>query len=136
MNSRFTSFNFGIENEMALLPKIQQFFNDQTIRKTSDHFCPFDFEGVDTLYELKTRRCKRASYSTTIFPGKKLRFQPNKSKILLFSFIDGDYFINYTPELFETFQTENKQFRHDRGSIDTAQDYIHIPVNLLQPIAV
>lgn len=134
--NRFTSFNFGIENEVALLPKIQAFFNDETIRKTSSNFCPFDYEGNTGLYELKTRRCKRTSYATTIFPGKKLRFQPNKPKILLFSFVDGDFYIPYTPELFGTFQIENKQFRHDRGNIDTAQEYIHIPVEQLLPIAV
>lgn len=134
--NRYNSFNFGLDNEVALLPKIKTFFNDPTIEKTPSSHCPFDFEGQSGLYELKTRRCKLQSYGTTIFPAKKLLFQPDKPKVLLFSFVDGDYYIPYTPEVFSTFERENKQFRHDRGNIDTAQDYIHIPVDKLLQIAV
>ena len=132
------SFNFGIQNENTMLPIIRQFFNDETIKKTSYNSCPFDFisESNNILYELKTRKCNYRKYTDTIFPTKKFNYQPEKEKILLFSFTDGNYYIKYNPLVFETFKKENKQYRFDRGNIDAPAEYINIPIEYLTKIEI
>ena len=128
------SFNYGLENEKLMLPIIQRFFNDPTIKKTHYNSCPFDYEGSGILYELKTRKCNYRKYPDTIFPVKKFNYQPDKEKVLLFSFIDGNYYIKYDPLVFETFKKENKQYRFDRGNIDRPAEYINIPIEYLTKI--
>ena len=125
--------NFGFKNEEVMLPIIQSFFNDSTIYKLTNKYSLFDYRGADALYELKTRKCKRLTYTTTIFPTNKFKFEPNTKKILVFSFEDGNYYIEYN-EAFNTFKKEVKKFRHDRGGQDKAVEYIHIPVERLLPL--
>ena len=125
---------FGLGNELKILPKIQNYFCDNTIEKINIRNCPFDYQSADCLYELKTRRCNRCQYKTTIFPTSKFKFIPDKKKILLFDFLDGTFFIEYNNILFETFKTETKQFRYDRPGIDKPVEYIHIPSELLLPL--
>jgi len=122
---------FGIQNEITMLPIIREFFNDSTISKTPKTHCPFDYESSDTLYELKTRNNCYNRYPDTIFPCKKFTYLPDKNKILIFSFTDGNYYIKYIPELFETFHREKKQYRFDRGPIDQAAEYVNIPITSL-----
>jgi len=128
------SFNFGLENEKILLPILQSYFKDDTIKKTHYNSCPFDYVSENgTLYELKTRKNAYSKYPDTIFPCKKFNYLPEKDKILIFSFTDGNYYIKYIPELFETFHKEKKQYRFDRGNIDKAAEYINIPIyNLIK----
>ena len=120
----------GLKNELTMLPVIQEFFNDPSIFKISGKYAQFDYRGNETLYELKTRLCKKDTYPTTIFPTKKFKFEPSTKKVLLFSFIDGNYYIDFN-EVFDSFKKETKKFRNDRGSEDQAVEYIHIPVEKL-----
>ena len=124
------SINFGFQNEDIMLPIIQQFFNDSTIVKLTSKFSPFDYRGEQKLYELKTRKCDKNTYDTTIFATKKFKFEPNTKKVLVFSFNDGNYYIEYD-ESFNNFKKEVKKFRHDRGNQDQAVEYIHIPAENL-----
>lgn len=134
MNNSF-SFNFGLDNEKRLLPIIRTFFNDDTITQSEWKRCPFDYYSATTLYELKTRTCRHNSYLDTIFPASKLDYKPEMDKVLLFSFLDGNYYIKYDKELFDTFEKETKRFRYDRGNIDSAVCYFHIPITHLIQIA-
>lgn len=123
---------FGLENEKKLLPILQRFFNDDTIKKTPFIRHPFDFVGDNgTLYELKTRTCCYNRYPDTIFPAKKLNYQPDAKKYLIFSFTDDNYFIEYNKEVFETFKKDTKQYRFDRGALDKPAEYINIPIDKL-----
>ena len=125
----------GLINEIKLLPKLQNYFKDNTIEKIDIRHCPFDYQSADCLYELKTRRCKRCQYPTTIFPTSKFKFIPDKKKILIFDFIDGTYFIEYNILLFDTFKKETKRFRYDRPGVDKPVEYIYIPSDLLSPLS-
>ena len=85
--------DFGFKNEEIMLPIIQTFFNDPSIFKLTNKYSLFDYRGKDTLYELKTRNCRKGTYPTTIFPTHKFKFEPNTKKVLVFSFEDGNYSI-------------------------------------------
>jgi hypothetical protein len=85
---------------------------------------------------LKTRLCNYRKYPDTIFPTKKFTFQPEKDKVLLFSFTDGNYYIKYDPLVFETFKKETKRYRYDRGNIDKPCEYINIPIDKLTKIEI
>ena len=124
----------GFKNEDTLLPIIQQYWKDSSIVKITSKFAQFDYRGNNTLYELKTRLCNKDKYATTIFPTKKFTFEPATKKVLIFSFDDGNYYIEYN-ESFDSFKKETKQFRKDRGSYDKPVEYIHIPVeNLIKMV--
>jgi hypothetical protein len=124
-------YNFGIQNETNMLPIIRTFFNDETIEKTRTQHHPFDFESSTCLYELKTRRNKHDRYSDTIFPTSKFLHNPDKPKVLIFSFTNGNYYIRYDKTLFETFKKETKKYRNDRGDRDKPVEYIQIPIEHL-----
>ena len=122
-----------LQNEDTMLPIIQQYFNDPTIVKLVSKYASFDFRGSDTLYELKTRHCMKNTYKTTIFPTKKFNFEPKTKKILIFSFEDGNYYIEYN-EAFDLFKREDKRFRYIVGKKDCVVEYVYIPVECLIPL--
>ena len=123
-----------LQNEDTMLPIIQEYFNDSTICKLTDKYSLFDFRGRETLYELKTRHCNKNTCKTTIFPTKKFKFEPNTKKILIFSFDDGNYYIEYN-EAFNTFKKEQNRFRYVEGRNDCVVEYVHIPVEALIPLS-
>lgn len=124
-------YNFGIENETRMMPILRNYFQDITIEKTTNKHHPFDFESESTLYELKTRRVCHNRYPDTIFPTSKFKYNAEKPKVLIFSFTDGNYYIRYDKELFQTFRTETKKYRNDRGDIDKPVEYVQIPITNL-----
>ena len=132
---------FGLQNEETVLLQIRTYFNNNNIIKDDNKYAAFDFYSDDCLYELKTRRNKYNTYPDTIFPKHKLdnTNDVNKKRILLFSFTDGLYFIEYNKDLFDTFPIQNKRYRHDRmtyngNSIDKITDYYNIPISALTKI--
>ena len=131
------SMCFGIQSEKTMLPILQKYFNDETIQKTEFVRCPFDFVSENgTLYELKTRSCFYEKYPTSIFPTSKFKYLPDQEKYLIFSFNNGNYYIKYEQEVFDTFTKEVKQFRYDRGPLDRPAEYIHIPISHLTKMEV
>jgi predicted restriction endonuclease len=114
-----------------MLPIIRDFFNDETIEKTKLQHHPFDYESSTCLYELKTRKCTYNRYSDTIFPTSKFNHQPEKDKVLIFSFTDNNYYIRYDKALFDTFHKEVRKYRYDRGDVDKPVEYINIPIEHL-----
>lgn len=133
---------FGLEQECKIINNIKVFFNDNNVVKDNDRYAPFDFIGDDCLYELKSRRVSHNTYPTTIFPKHKLdkTDNSNKKRILLFSFEDGLYYIEYDNDLFKTFKITKKSFRSDRCyngvNIDKVVEYYEIPITNLKLVSV
>ena len=124
-------YSFGIKNEDKILPIINGYFNDN-IKKSTNTYSKNDYYGDKYIYELKSRTNKYSAYPTTLLGYNK---RPDgKKQHFLFSFSDGLYTIEYSQELFSTFET--KPFcRNQRSDYnDQPQLYYFIPINKLTKI--
>jgi len=123
-------YNFGREQEIVLLPRLNEFFKDD-IKPTTDKFHKYDYEGKKYVYEMKSRTCKMEQYSTTLLPADKVI--KTKKQIFLFNFTDGLYYIEYDEEVWK--DIEIASFRRFRiGVNDLEKPYYHIPTTLLKKI--
>jgi len=123
-------YNFGKQQEIQILPKINEFFKDD-IKPAVGQYSKHDFEGKTHLYELKSRTCKFNSYTTTILPADKVI--KTRKQIFIFNFTDGLYYIEYDEEAWK--DIEIASFRRFRiGVNDKEKPYYHIPITLLKKI--
>ena len=85
--------------------------------------------------ELKSRRNTYSKFDTTIIGKNKIDYAKslNKKVIFVFNFIDGLYYIEYSP-LFESFDLCEQYILRDKQK-ELKTNY-HIPINLLKRINV
>jgi hypothetical protein len=122
-------YKFGIEKENEILETIKTYFN-RNIKKMSERYCDFDFFDEKYKYELKSRRNNYNTFDTTLIPV----FKSKPKTILLFNFLDGLYYIEYSKTKFEKF--EQKKFQRADRPDKKDQEYIYycIPIEQLKPI--
>jgi hypothetical protein len=97
-------------------------------------FARFDYESEDCLIELKTRlNVSSKSYSTTMINKHKVDAAKGKSKKVYyaFRFTDGIYYIQYSPELFDTFQSLPLTIQDRADYIEVEEDKMFIPIENL-----
>lgn len=127
-------YEFGKLNENKILSTLRKFFNDDTIMQTTNKYNKYDFKSLKTnrKIELKSRQNFYNTFPTTIIPADKL----GDDVTLVFSFRDGDYYIDYEPALFNTF--DSKLFVRDKRCDfnDRPMDYVYIPIEHLKRIEV
>lgn len=132
--SYFSDYNNGLRSEEICKANLER-LTQTTLVKEKGRYSPFDFADMNkTIYvELKTRNVAVNKYETTLLPASKLNYCNDKTKkyIFAFFFTDGLYYIEYSTELFDTF--EKKEFcRFQRYGInDKPQLYIYIPASKL-----
>jgi hypothetical protein len=121
--------NFGLKNEIEVCEILKTYFKDESIEKTKEQFCSYDFKTNSNMkYELKTRRFNFNKYPTTIIPVHKCK---DKDEIcFVFKFTDGIYFIYYDADLFSTFKTKSiSVFRN--GYWNPSALHYEIPIDIL-----
>jgi hypothetical protein len=125
------SYQFGKKQEAIVLPLIREFFADDAIRPTEGQYCKYDFTSNDYNFELKSRTISVERYPTTMITCNKLISSEDKRLLLLFSFTDGLYFVEYDDDIFSSF--EKKQF--SRAGLDwDEKEHIYIPIDYLKLI--
>ena len=136
LNQRSVSndLTFGLANENNVIQKLNRYFPDETITSTKElglgAYCSYDAESENTMYEIKSRRCKYSTYPTTIVPIHKVKDINHKKLVFVFHFIDGYYYIVYNQELFDTFET--KIIKLNRAGINDNPTYhYYIPISHL-----
>ena len=124
---------FGLSNEEILFDKLKVF--DNTIKKTNK-MCFCDYEGENTLIELKTRRNTKDKYPTTMIGLNKITkfLKSNKKGYCVFNFTDGIYYYEVDNETLKKCNT-GRGGRNDRGRAEY-KDYCFIPIELLNPIPI
>jgi hypothetical protein len=120
-------YNYGKEQEKKVYPIIQEYFDGEEIIHSANQYDKYDFVGSTMVFELKSRRNKYNSYSTTMITCNKLK-KLDKDLILLFNFTDGLYFIEYEKELFDTFFSQ--PFVRDEVNAYPL-DHVYIPIKYL-----
>jgi hypothetical protein len=118
------------EDRMCLA--IQDKLNIVLIHTDENH--PMDFiDENGNYYEIKSRRTKYETYSTTMISANKIKFckkDTTKRYIFFFTFSNGDYYYEYNPLDQFGFGLGG---RIDRGR-DERRQYCYIPIKLLKKL--
>ena len=131
IRSLANDLKFGEAKETDTINLIRQYWIDDTVLNTKDkyknRFCLYDYESENgTTWELKSRRCSKTAYPTTIIPTHKVR-ATDKPQIFMFNFTDCSSYIVYDPERFAKYQT--KMVRCFRaGASSKPVQHIEIPI--------
>jgi hypothetical protein len=124
---------FGEANENNVKNKLETFFGCE-LHKSDDPFAVIDFSDVQGTRwaEVKRRRCQHDRYRTIIVGKNKVDYLRAKggTAIFMWSFDDGDYYIQFNDELFSSFDIAEFQ-RTDRDG-DAVTLVYHVPTSLLQ----
>ena len=130
MSNKFIKdFEFGILNENIILPRLKEFFNDDSIYKLDNNNI-FDFQGDNKYIELKSRHNILKKYPTTMIGYNKVLKASQLNEDVYFFFLFDDaltywkYDKNYELEI-------KKGGRFDRGKSEI-KDYVYLPIELLK----
>jgi hypothetical protein len=126
---------YGELKEEETLDVIRQFWGDETVTSTraESKFCKYDFKSdYGRTWEVKSRRCDKHKYATTIIPVHKIR-DTQEDQYFLFNFTDCSSFIRYDKDKFATYkQSEIRCFR--QGAFPAPVLHYEIPVKDLTDI--
>lgn len=125
-----TEYDWGIKKELECLPFISEVLDDVIHNKET--YNDFDYYTDTYDIELKSRRNKKDTYSTTITTKIK-RDKANKSKkkvLWIFNFTDGLYYLNYEDHK-DTLNNLPVEKFFTRNGI---RYNIEIPVSILSPL--
>lgn len=127
--------SFGLAKEKSILPIIKTRFGDD-ITKHPDKYSLYDFSNNNTLIELKSRNIRHNQYPTALIGANKIDFfykqikENNKKVILLYSYTDGIFYVEYTGN--EDWKND-RICRYGRGVAEPSVVY-HIPYTSLTKI--
>jgi hypothetical protein len=131
IRSLANDLKFGEAKETDTISIIRQYWLDDSVLNTKEKynnkFCLYDYENNDgTTWELKSRRCAKTAYPTTIIPTHKVR-QTDKKQIFMFNFTDCSAFIDYDADRFAKYN--RKMVRCFRsGASSKPVEHIEIPI--------
>jgi hypothetical protein len=122
----------GMSSEEFCLPILQK-LSSSPLRRLGK-YARFDYESDDCLIELKTRlNVSSKSYSTTMINKHKVDAAKGLSKKVYYAFryTDGIYYIEYSPKLFDSFQSLPLTIQDRADYIEVEEDKMFIPIENL-----
>lgn len=130
-NHKARDIHYGLSEEARLLSIVQAKFARDIVR-TTNTFAAFDYVGSTSCIELKHRRIFSTTFADVMISTIKItRMLAEKRRCyLLYSFRDGLFFIEVTPEAAKSF-TVRGGGRCDRGKDERSQ-CTFIPAKMLQ----
>jgi len=102
--------DYGLEREEPVIMKLRQYFKDNTIYKTERQFSQYDalsYDNPKTAYEIKSRRCNKNTYPTTLIPVGKCFNMNDLDIMFVFNFEDCLCYIKFD---FDKFTQYEEQF--------------------------
>ena len=122
---------------MDLYQIIKDKFGNDLV-KSENKYCIYDFGNDTTLIELKSRKCCKNAYKTTMIGQNKIDYlykqneKFNKSCFCCFNFSDGLYYIPINKETIKSFECNQKGGRKNRGKDEIKNNgYCYIPIKHL-----
>ena len=135
INKFIDDYNYGIESEIELLDKLRDKF-DSDLKLSSSNYSLFDYESPNIYVELKSRRCSKYFYPSSIVGMNKIirasdlkRLDIDIKIYFVFKFIDKLCYWEFNEEEMKAL-TQSMVTRKDRHKIETAK-YLQIPINKL-----
>ena len=132
MNLKELDIEFGLLKENEYYEILKDKF-DNTLEKTNNKFCLFDYIGENYYIELKSRRNTHNKYHDTMVGYNKIHFAMNTNKIIIFcfAFTDGLYYYQFeNNDVMQHKLRFDYGGRNDRG-VKEYKDYCYIPIELL-----
>ena len=133
MSKKYLDLQFGKNKEIEIHKMLECYFS--TTLQISSKYGLMDFYNDDIYIELKSRRNTYNKYNTTIIGSNKIDYVKtlNKKSYFVFYFIDGLFLIEYSDNIFNSFDIcEQYIFRDNKKELKI--NY-HIPTCLLKRIA-
>ena len=133
MSKKILDLQFGKNKELEIKEMLECYFS--TTLQISSKYGLMDFFNDDIYIELKSRRNTYNKYNTTIIGSNKIDYVKtlNKKSYFVFFFIDGLFLIEYSDNIFNSFDIcEQYIFRDNKKELKI--NY-HIPTCLLKRIA-
>ena len=113
-------YYFCISSESEVLEKLREHFHSN-LEIIEYKFSLFDFQAQDILFELKSRKCTKNFYESTMIgcnklidAEKKIKDMPNLKIYYVFRFTDCLTYWEYTPDKMNQLPIR-KSGRNDRG---------------------
>jgi hypothetical protein len=117
MNNLTDNLAFGEKMELEIIPILQKYFKDATIRRNPNQKSVLDYLG-NKPRELKSRRFASFQYNTTLLPKNKVTMTETLDKDFLFLFDDGLGFITYDHDKFNTYKSKRVMGKHFDGNYE------------------
>jgi hypothetical protein len=123
------------DEEAALLPALQRFFDDPELEQSEGAFAAFDFVSPRHRIELKTRNCFVHTYRDLMINANKIaearKYSHLYDYIFVFKFVDGSvYYWKFDARV----ELERRLGgRTDRG-INEIREYYFIPNDILDQL--
>tara|TARA_R100001132_G_C3274679_1_gene96949 strand:- start:1295 stop:1729 length:435 start_codon:yes stop_codon:yes gene_type:complete len=120
-------FVYGREREKIVVKFLNDNYFDDPLILHKNRWNYFDFSNKDYICELKSRRCLKETYPTTIIGYNKMKeAEENETEIIYrFYFLFKDSSL-YSWDFKKEGYTIDKGGRTDRGKIEI-KDYAYIP---------
>jgi hypothetical protein len=127
---------FGERSEMEMIDIIGKAFDCEFVKNSK--YASIDFSSDKVDVELKSRNVEYGKYATTIVPKSKIDYIKKnrmiKKYVFAFRFTDGLYFIEYSDEVFDSFECKMFKRIPRTGRKDIEQLYYFIPCDKLVKI--
>ena len=127
---------FGTASEVTNLSKLEGHFEKKLIHRGGWNCFDYD-DGATLFVELKTRRVLHTKHPDTPIGANKVDIaskNPDRTYWICYSFLDGIYGIQYSKELFSTFE-RRMYSRGDRADYhNRPQECVFIPNHLMKKL--
>lgn len=120
---------FGIQEQKNIFDTIKEYFQSQTFRETTEKYSKYDFEDDTHIFELKSRKCKKNTYPTTLLTCNKI-IKSSKEQIFIFNFTDEICYLKYDEKIFNTFDKKPYSRKYFETETDMLE-YYFIPLENL-----
>jgi hypothetical protein len=98
---------FGLSCEESVIERMRNYFKDDSIYKTEEQFSKYDalsFNNNKIAYEIKSRRCNKMDYNTTLIPVGKCFNMNDYDIIFVFNFQDKICYIKFDFDKFSEYE--------------------------------
>lgn len=128
---------YGTGNEKTQLKILENFFKKPLTRRGG--YSTFDYDDGATLFvELKSRRIRHNKYPTAIIGANKVevaKANPTRSYWFCYAYEDGVFGIQYSKELFDTFECTDYSRGEREDYHNRPQSCYFIPSEYLQKLS-
>ena len=121
---------YGVQQQSNIHNTLKEYFRSDTFKSTKGQYCKYDFEDDNCIFELKSRKCNKNLYDTTLLTCNKI-INTSKHQIFIFNFKDEICYLKYDEEIFKTFEKK----LYSRTNDDSLMlEYFFVPLANLTTI--
>jgi hypothetical protein len=130
----------GALNEVQIQPHLEKLWGTKLVR-AKEKYALIDMESPDKTHfcDVKKRNILHNQYPTALIGKGKCDYldqYPDAKRYFVYSYKDGVYFIEYKPEVFQSFECRLYKCADRVDDVQTPQPTYFIPVQRLMPLPI